>query len=164
MASGLCDLFDGTVAQTRARTAQEKRFGVQIDSLSDLVSFGVQPAAIGYCIGVRGAQVIVLCCYVLAALIRLAYYNVTEDELLEEGSGRDAYEGLPVTTATIMFPLLVAVRGFLGEAAPHVYAGAMLLMAAAFLVRIRIPKLHALGKAVAATLGVCVLTLVLLCA
>ena len=102
MASGLCDLFDGTVAQTRARTAQEKRFGVQIDSLSDLVSFGVQPAAIGYCIGVRGAQVIVLCCYVLAALIRLAYYNVTEDELLEEGSGRDAYEGLPVTTATIM--------------------------------------------------------------
>ncbi len=164
MASGLCDLFDGTVAQTRARTAQEKRFGVQIDSLSDLVSFGVQPAAIGYCIGVRGAQVIVLCCYVLAALIRLAYYNVTEDELLEEGSGRDAYEGLPVTTATIMFPLLVAVRGFLGGAAPHVYAGAMLLMAAAFLVRIRIPKLHALGKAVAATLGVCVLTLVLLCA
>ena len=131
MASGLCDLFDGTVAQTRARTAQEKRFGVQIDSLSDLVSFGVQPAAIGYCIGVRGAQVIVLCCYALAALIRLAYYNVTEDELLEEGSGRDAYEGLPVTTATIMFPLLVAVRGFLGEAAPHVYAGAMLLMAAA---------------------------------
>ena len=110
MASGLCDLFDGTVAQTRARTAQEKRFGVQIDSLSDLVSFGVQPAAIGYCIGVRGAQVIVLCCYVLAALIRLAYYNVTEDELLEEGSGRDAYEGLPVTTATIMFPLLVAAR------------------------------------------------------
>ena len=44
--AGLCDMFDGKVASTRERTKQEKRFGVQIDSLSDLICFGGLPAVI----------------------------------------------------------------------------------------------------------------------
>ena len=47
MLSGLCDMFDGTVARTRQRSDDEKRFGIQIDSLSDLICFGVLPAFIG---------------------------------------------------------------------------------------------------------------------
>lgn len=51
--SGICDMFDGTVASTKDRTPAEKKFGIQIDSLSDLVSFGVMPAVFVYCIPVR---------------------------------------------------------------------------------------------------------------
>ena len=51
MISGFCDLFDGSIARTRQRTENEKKFGIQIDSLADLVCFGVLPVAIGYSIG-----------------------------------------------------------------------------------------------------------------
>ena len=44
MLSGVCDMFDGTIAATKNRNANEKRFGIQIDSLSDLISFGIMPA------------------------------------------------------------------------------------------------------------------------
>ena len=44
MISGMCDMFDGTVASTKQRNRREKRFGIQIDSLSDLICFGVLPA------------------------------------------------------------------------------------------------------------------------
>ena len=46
--AGLCDMFDGKVASTKQRTQQEKRFGIQIDSLSDVICFGVLPAVIVY--------------------------------------------------------------------------------------------------------------------
>ena len=46
MISGVCDMFDGKIASTMERTAREKRFGIQIDSLSDLICFGVLPAVI----------------------------------------------------------------------------------------------------------------------
>ena len=82
MISGFCDLFDGSIARTRQRTENEKKFGIQIDSLADMICFGVLPAAIGYSVGMtKWFEFGVLALYVLAALIRLAYYNVTEDEL-----------------------------------------------------------------------------------
>lgn len=53
--SGLCDMFDGKIARTKKnRTEVEKRFGIQIDSLSDIVCFGVAPAVLCYCFGMRG--------------------------------------------------------------------------------------------------------------
>ena len=82
MASGICDMFDGKVARMKKnRTEDEKRFGIQIDSLCDLVCFGVFPAVIGYSLGVRsifGKAYLVL--FVLAAVIRLGYFNVTEEK------------------------------------------------------------------------------------
>ena len=54
MISGVCDMFDGKVASTKKdRTRSEKRFGIQIDSLSDLICFGVLPALIVYSVGRR---------------------------------------------------------------------------------------------------------------
>ena len=50
MIAGLCDMFDGAVAATKKRTVNEKKFGIQIDSLSDLVGFGVLPAVFVYMI------------------------------------------------------------------------------------------------------------------
>lgn len=73
--SGLCDMFDGKIARTKKnRTEVEKRFGIQIDSLSDIVCFGASPAVLCYCFGMRGViGVAILMFYVLAGLIRLAW-------------------------------------------------------------------------------------------
>ena len=66
--SGLCDMFDGKIARTK-----KNRTGIQIDSLSDIVCFGVAPAVLCYCFGMRGViGVAILMFYVLAGLIRLA--------------------------------------------------------------------------------------------
>lgn len=88
MFAGICDMFDGAVASTKERTAEEKRFGIQIDSLSDLVSFGVFPAVFVYMIsgrhplaGLFGAL------FALCALIRLAYFNVLEETRQSERGG-----------------------------------------------------------------------------
>ena len=79
--SGLCDMFDGKIARTKKdRTEIEKRFGIQIDSLCDIVCFGVGPAIICYCMGMNGiVGVLILMFYVLAGLIRLAWFNVSEE-------------------------------------------------------------------------------------
>lgn len=76
--SGLCDMFDGKIARTKKdRTEIEKRFGIQIDSLCDIVCFGVGPAIICYCMGMNGiVGVLILMFYVLAGLIRLAWLRV----------------------------------------------------------------------------------------
>ena len=52
---GICDMFDGKIARATKRTKDAQVFGIQIDSLCDLVSFGVLPSAIGHGIGIRGA-------------------------------------------------------------------------------------------------------------
>lgn len=79
MFSGLCDMFDGRVARTKKnRTAEQKGFGIQIDSLCDIVAFGILPAVITIVVcGSVWYAVLIAALYVLAGLIRLAYFNVT---------------------------------------------------------------------------------------
>ena len=87
--SGFCDMFDGAIARTRKRTDEEKRFGIQIDSLADLTSFGVLPACIGYAVGLNQPwQMLILFGYALAALIRLAYFNVMEEIRQDKEGGK----------------------------------------------------------------------------
>ena len=79
MLVGLLDAFDGRIARTKKdRTEQEKRFGIQIDSLNDLVCFGVLPTAIGWSMDCdRLWFLATMSFFALCALIRLAYFNVT---------------------------------------------------------------------------------------
>lgn len=108
--AGLCDMFDGKIASTKKdRTPQEKRFGVQIDSLSDLICFGVLPGVTVYA-AARGALYAALAAglYVLAALVRLAWFNVDEEERQDTDNGqREMYLGLPVTTAALFLPTVL---------------------------------------------------------
>lgn len=164
MVSGFCDLFDGTVARTRERTVPEKKFGIQIDSLADLICFGVLPVAIGHAVGLtRWYEMAPLSLYTLAALIRLAYYNVTEDELQnEKKQKRTHYEGMPVTTAALLFPMLFTVEPFMGDGFRYLYLGWALLIATAFLVKIKVKKLGMIGMCAAALVGATVLVLLIL--
>lgn len=93
MLAGLLDAFDGRIARTKKdRTEQEKRFGIQIDSLNDLVCFGVLPAAIGWSMDCdRLWFLATMSFFALCALIRLAYFNVTEEERQDRTSEHRAY-------------------------------------------------------------------------
>lgn len=104
--SGLCDMFDGKIARTKKnRTEDEKRFGIQIDSLSDIVCFGMR--------GIVGVAILMF--YVLAGLIRLAWFNVMEEHRQEETSEkRECYQGLPITSMAIALPIVVVLKPFLG--------------------------------------------------
>ena len=68
--SGICDLYDGTVARTKKdRTEDEKMFGIQIDSLCDVISFGVFPAVLSYNLGLDGiVGQIIIACYCMCAV------------------------------------------------------------------------------------------------
>lgn len=109
--SGVCDMFDGRIARTRKRNEQEKEFGIQIDSLCDLVSFGVLPPMICFSLGLtQWYHMIVYALFVLAAVIRLAYYNVKEHFRSEQEE--KVYYGLPVTNSSIIFPLIYILSRF----------------------------------------------------
>ena len=105
--SGFCDAFDGTVARTKKnRTEDEKAFGIQLDSLVDVVSFGVAPAFSFYCMGVSSVLgIAILCVYSICAVIRLGFFNVQEAKRQQVESGSNKfYRGLPVTSSSLVFP------------------------------------------------------------
>ncbi len=107
--SGLCDMFDGKIARTKKnRTSDEKLFGMQIDSLCDVVCFGVFPAIICYLLGVRGIMGgIVIVYYCICSVIRLGFFNVLETNRQREEEGANKfYHGLPITTMAIVLPLV----------------------------------------------------------
>lgn len=116
--SGLCDMFDGKIARTKKnRTEDEKKFGIQIDSLCDVVCFGVFPAMICYCLGMNHIPgVIILCLYCVASVIRLGYFNVMEEKRQNETSElRHYYQGLPITSMAIILPFLYLLRRGCGK-------------------------------------------------
>ena len=148
--AGICDMFDGKVASTKKdRTRSEKRFGIQIDSLSDLICFGVLPAIIVYTLGGRRIRAAICGIYVLCALIRLAWFNVDEEARQDFDTGRrKVYLGLPVTSAAAIFPLLIGL-GRLRHWPLHIMAPlTLLVVAAAFLTpfSIRQPSLNVKRK------------------
>lgn len=146
MVAGFFDTFDGAIARTKKnRTPEECRFGIQIDSLTDLVAFGVLPALIGYTElksgGMDYSSVIIALVYSLTALIRLAYYNVTEEiRQSETAEKRHYYQGLPVTTSAALVPFLWCFKPLLGLHFPVVTAVVLFLIAALFISPLKIPK------------------------
>ena len=160
---GLCDAFDGKVASTKKkRSILEKNFGIQIDSLSDLVAFGVLPACIGeallrtspffqsvlhidgslwFSIGLRILLHAILVLYVLAALIRLAYFNVTEEMRQKKEKGRrKMYVGLPVTSASLIFPAVLLLQYITSIDVTLLYFVVMMFTSVAFLLKFSLKK------------------------
>jgi CDP-diacylglycerol--serine O-phosphatidyltransferase len=109
------DVLDGRIARWRQKSSG---MGRELDSLSDIISFGVAPAVIGYGCGMQGLyDRIILTCFVACGVSRLARYNVTADEL-SEGEGKVKYfEGTPIPTSLLLVMLLfwAATQGAVRE-------------------------------------------------
>lgn len=161
--AGATDMFDGKIASTMKRNEAEKNFGIQIDSLCDLISFGVLPVAIGYGLGLSGGFFYISAMlYILCAIIRLAYFNV--DEIMRqknENGRRKSYYGLPVTAAAMLFPLIYGLKDLLGAALLPVYQAALFAVAAAFILKFKIRKPRGAALWVIFALGLAVVALVI---
>ena len=149
---GFCDAFDGKVARSKKnRTQEEQSFGIQIDSLCDLVSFGVLPATI--CMEIWGENlshsryswvlVTAVCAfYVLAGVIRLGFFNVTEQtRQAQTPKPRTLYQGLPITSACLIFPTAYILRFFLSESLfPILFTALMFLTGICFIAPFHMKK------------------------
>lgn len=144
MFSGLCDMFDGKIASTKKRNHDELNFGIQIDSLSDLVCFGVLPSIIGYNLGMDSIFYLpLLVLFPLAGLIRLAYFNVLENKKIKIFSKEPKeYLGLPITSTAFFLPLLYAFKPFFSNNFVDIYTLAMTMIGILFVTRFKIPKLN----------------------
>ncbi len=144
--SGFCDMFDGIVARTKKnRSDDQKNFGIQIDSLSDLVAFGILPAMIYRSLGVVGALgTAILAVYALCGLIRLAYFNILEirrqSDPAEQACAHE-FRGMPITASAVLTPLIFLVGKLLpASVSIWVYFIAPAVMAFLFVLDIGIPK------------------------
>ena len=119
------DVFDGRIA--RMRNTQSV-LGRELDSLADVISFGVAPAAMAFGVGLDGFwDCLVLAYFVACGVSRLARYNVTAEALAQDATGKVKYfEGTPIPTSVLLVALLAfaAWQGRIGEA---VYGGHWLL-------------------------------------
>lgn len=155
--SGLCDMFDGTVARTKKnRTETQKKYGIQIDSLADVVAFGAAPAIIAYTLGMNTwYYCIILVWLALAALIRLAYFNVTEDERQQNSTEkRKAYDGLPVPASAVALPLAYCFRNLLGAAFVPVLAALLLICAFCYVGAFKVKKFGIKGMLILVGVGI----------
>ncbi|MFA9467017.1 MAG: phosphatidylcholine/phosphatidylserine synthase [Velocimicrobium sp.] len=142
--SGLGDMFDGKIARTKKnRTDDEKLFGVQIDSLCDVICFGVFPAMICYILGLRGIfGGIVITYYCVCAVIRLGFFNVLETnrQRVEDGANK-YYHGLPITSITIILPIIFLLNFFISEQVFNlVLLATLFIVGTLFIINFRLRK------------------------
>lgn len=108
VAAGICDLFDGAVARKCKRTEEEKQFGIQLDSLVDVMSFLALPVTIFIKAGMQEIyHIIIIMFFGICAIARLAFFNITA-EVKKEDKPISFYRGLPVTYTALIIPLCYA--------------------------------------------------------
>ena len=115
LAAGVFDVLDGRIARWRQKSSV---MGRELDSLADVISFGVAPAVIAYACGMQGLyDRIVLAGFVACGVSRLARYNVTAEALSEGGDKVKYFEGTPIPSSLLLVLLLfwAATQGALGE-------------------------------------------------
>lgn len=117
-----CDAADGYIARLDKR--RQSLIGADLDSLADIVSFGVAPAVLGYTLGLRGMwDVVCLTWFVCCGISRLARFNVTSASLTNSATGKVRYfEGTPIPTSVILV-LLLALFYRLGLVGQNFWGG-----------------------------------------
>jgi CDP-diacylglycerol--serine O-phosphatidyltransferase len=153
LAALVFDILDGRIARWRQQTSA---IGRELDSLADVISFGVAPAVIAYGCGMQGFfDRIILGYFVACGVSRLARYNITAEALAEEGGGKvKHFEGTPIPTSLLLVALLAvaASQGAIGDAlwfghavvagfTLHPLALLFALSGSLMISRIKIPKL-----------------------
>ena len=109
MAAGVCDMFDGKIARGCKRNKEEIAFGIELDSLVDIVCFAVLPIVIYISLGfTKWYNVLSFILLGIAGVARLAYFNVVT--ATKDGKAVKYYEGLPITMAAVVFPLFYLLK------------------------------------------------------
>lgn len=120
LAALVFDVLDGRIARWRQQTSA---MGRELDSLADVISFGVAPAVLGYACGLQGLYDRILLAYFVACGVsRLARYNITADAL-SEGTGKvKHFEGTPIPTSILLVGLM-SLAAWLGAVRENLWFG-----------------------------------------
>lgn len=122
--AAIFDFADGRVARWRRRTSA---LGADLDSLADVLSFGLAPAALGFAVGLRGAlDVVILLYFVGCGISRLARFNATADALADESGKVRYFEGTPIPTSVLLV-LVIGILHFQGLLGPSMWLGEWLV-------------------------------------
>lgn len=159
--SAICDALDGKLARKRKNTEEENIYGAELDSLSDVMSFGLFPAIIMMSlIDYNLLTYAILVFYVIAGVIRLAYYNTLS--ISKKGDSR-YFIGVPITTIAIIFPILYFVNHYFPFAFfDELALGLFMLVGILFISRIKIKKLSDTWKNILCLVGViCIIVLLI---
>jgi len=98
------DFADGRVARWRHKSSP---LGADLDSLADVISFGVAPAALGFAVGLRGTvDTVILLYFVACGISRLARFNATAADLADDSGKVKYFEGTPIPTSVVLVPVL----------------------------------------------------------
>ena len=118
------DVLDGRIARWRQRSSA---MGRELDSLADVISFGVAPAVIGYGCGMQGLyDRIALVFFVACGVSRLARYNVTAEKLSEGSDKVKYFEGTPIPTSLVLV-IVLAVAAWQGALHEQLWLGEQVL-------------------------------------
>ena len=136
--AGICDLFDGTVARRCKRTKEEKKFGIELDSLVDVMSFIALPLVILFSINSSLLFIPIAIIYAIFAIARLAYFNI---KTADSNKAIKSYIGLPATYAALVFPLVFLLSYLLENSLfIIIYNVITLLVSILFITKVKIPK------------------------
>lgn len=145
MLAAIFDLFDGMLARKLNKTEKENLFGIQIDSIIDVCSFGVVPTIIGYNMGLNTVlDLVIFGMYICGATMRLAYFNclaLAPDNKDGDKPKKKYFLGLPVTFSAIIFPLVFVLSFIITNGFnPLILRIAYLLIAVLFITNVKLPK------------------------
>ena len=116
------DVMDGRIARWRHDTSP---LGRELDSLADVISFGVAPACLAYAVGMKGVwDALALLYFAACGISRLARYNITADALAAAKGKVSYFEGMPIPSSTVLVLLLV-VLAWLGRIGPNLPLGVL---------------------------------------
>ncbi len=162
MLSGVCDMFDGAVAARCKRDEEEKLFGIQIDSLCDLVAFGALPACITLSLAEHSAfSRIGAALILLSSVIRLGFFNVQET-IRNREEKLTHYTGLPVTTVALLFPAALLIGNALNFPLEKFAPACLCLFSALEVSRLKLKKPYGAGKWIMLFAGILVFVGILL--
>jgi CDP-diacylglycerol--serine O-phosphatidyltransferase len=131
IASGLCDMYDGAVSKKIERTESEKKFGIQLDTVADMVCFGITPAIIVFSmVGIAWFALVIYVFYITCAAVRLAYFNT----ITVPDKPAKHFQGLPVTCIAWILPIVL----FFHSAAASITT--LAVVGILFILNIKIPK------------------------
>jgi len=158
--SGICDAFDGFLARRHNSTKEQQQYGVELDSLSDVICFGVLPVIIA----ITKSNAWYLCVssifFVLCGVVRLAYYNMLANEKENDGH---YFVGIPITASAIVFPIIYFITIAINDGIlSTVLTILFMLLGLGYILPIKVKKLTNLGKAILSIIGVIAIIAILI--
>ena len=138
--SGVCDMFDGKIARMCKRDEEEIAFGIELDSLVDVVCFIVFPIIIYLSLGFTAwYNILSYILYAICGIARLGYFNVCT--ATKDGKAVKYYEGVPVTVAAGVFPIMYLLNNVMSDSVFYVFFSILIAVEAILnILKIRIKK------------------------